>query len=136
MGHLGANFRLRFQVIFYVISVYSPSSLGLSTDPNVPFNSRLLCSYLIYDPRKRLQAWRFITYMFLHGSDMHIVTNATMALFVGKSPANSPIPHRSANRLYFRDSPGDVSTRFDGFFEGGRALHGWCSIGVCRILHL
>ena len=45
----------------------------------------LICSHLIYDPHRRREAWRFLTYMFLHGSHQHIVFNLIMQLFVGEA---------------------------------------------------
>ena len=44
----------------------------------------LTCSYLIYNPHRRREIWRFITYMFLHGSHQHIGFNCFMQLFVGE----------------------------------------------------
>ena len=41
------------------------------------------CSYLIYDPRQRQQAWRFLTYQFVHAGTQHIVFNMAMQLMVG-----------------------------------------------------
>ena len=45
----------------------------------------LLCSPLIYDPGLRREAWRFITYMFLHANKEHIIFNMLIQLFVGES---------------------------------------------------
>ena len=41
------------------------------------------CSYLIYDPSKREQVWRFLTYQFVHGGHQHIFFNMLMQLMVG-----------------------------------------------------
>ena len=41
------------------------------------------CSYLIYDPRKREEVWRFLTYQFVHAGTEHIVFNMLMQLMVG-----------------------------------------------------
>lgn len=37
----------------------------------------------IYDPRRRQQAWRFGTYMFVHVGVMHILMNLLVQLFLG-----------------------------------------------------
>ena len=37
----------------------------------------------IYNPRKREQAWRFVTYMFVHVGVMHIMMNLVVQLFLG-----------------------------------------------------
>ena len=38
-------------------------------------DSDIRCSVLIYSPRKRQEAWRFISYMFTHVSVAHILNN-------------------------------------------------------------
>lgn len=37
----------------------------------------------IYDPQRRFEAWRFITYMFVHDSVMHIAGNVFLQFFLG-----------------------------------------------------
>lgn len=37
----------------------------------------------IYDPSKRIQIWRFVTYMFVHADIMHLVTNLVFQLVLG-----------------------------------------------------
>ncbi|KAK3861336.1 hypothetical protein Pcinc_044501 [Petrolisthes cinctipes] len=44
----------------------------------VPFSSPL-----IYDPKRRLEMWRFLSYMFLHAGYVHLLSNVIVALFVG-----------------------------------------------------
>ena len=46
-------------------------------------DSDIRCSVLIYSPRKRQEAWRFISYMFTHVSVAHILNNLFLQLFVG-----------------------------------------------------
>jgi len=41
------------------------------------------CSVLIYNPYRRQEAWRFLTYMFVHIGIFHFVFNMIMQLFVG-----------------------------------------------------
>lgn len=41
-------------------------------------------SFLIYDPNRRYEAWRFVSYMFLHADYGHIGSNLFFQLFVGK----------------------------------------------------
>eukprot|EP00088_Acartia_fossae_P021229 TRINITY_DN22715_c0_g1_i1.p1 TRINITY_DN22715_c0_g1~~TRINITY_DN22715_c0_g1_i1.p1 ORF type:complete len:286 (+),score=24.51 TRINITY_DN22715_c0_g1_i1:106-858(+) len=41
------------------------------------------CSYLIYNPTRRWEAWRFISYMFVHIGIQHFVFNMIMQIFVG-----------------------------------------------------
>jgi membrane associated rhomboid family serine protease len=41
------------------------------------------CSLLIYSPRRRQEAWRFLTYMFVHADIQHILFNMSMQLLVG-----------------------------------------------------
>ncbi|CAL8118949.1 unnamed protein product [Orchesella dallaii] len=40
-------------------------------------------SVFIYDPYRRYQAWRFLTYMFVHAGWVHITSNVVMQLFLG-----------------------------------------------------
>ena len=40
-------------------------------------------SYLIYDPSRRHEAWRFLGYQFVHAGTEHIVFNMLMQLMVG-----------------------------------------------------
>ena len=46
-------------------------------------HSDIRCSVLIYSPKKREEAWRFISYMFVHVSWGHILNNLFLQLFVG-----------------------------------------------------
>ncbi|ODN00804.1 Rhomboid-related protein 3 [Orchesella cincta] len=40
-------------------------------------------SNLIYDPQRRNQLWRFVTYMLVHSGYMHIINNVLMQLLLG-----------------------------------------------------
>lgn len=40
-------------------------------------------SPLIYDPHRRREAWRYVSYMFLHAGIMHIVVNLLIQLLLG-----------------------------------------------------
>ena len=44
----------------------------------VPF-----CSRLIFDPSKRHEAWRYLTYMFIHSGVFHAVFNILVQLVLG-----------------------------------------------------
>lgn len=59
--------------VYYAVNM---GNLGPYTP--VPWNSPL-----IYDPKRRMEAWRFISYMFLHAGYVHLVSNVMVALFVG-----------------------------------------------------
>ena len=41
-------------------------------------------SWLIYDPTKRNEVWRFISYIFLHGGVQHITFNLIIQVLVGE----------------------------------------------------
>lgn len=45
--------------------------------------SGLLNQYLRYDPQKRNEFWRFITYMFTHSNIWHLGSNVIFQLFLG-----------------------------------------------------
>ena len=42
-----------------------------------------VCSVLIYNPTRRHEVWRFLTYQFVHVNMEHIVFNTLMQLVVG-----------------------------------------------------
>ncbi|XP_065349629.1 rhomboid-related protein 2 [Cloeon dipterum] len=42
-----------------------------------------LSSVLIYNPHKRHEAWRFLTYMFVHVGAMHLIVNMVVLLMLG-----------------------------------------------------
>ena len=46
--------------------------------------SWLSCSYFIYNPKRRREAWRYITYIFLHGNHQHVAFNCIIQIIVGK----------------------------------------------------
>lgn len=69
------------QVMFYLLSLYSRESLGVVY--NYADRQWLTCTPLIYNPTRRREAWRFITYMFLHGNHQHIIFNCLVQLCVG-----------------------------------------------------
>ena len=41
------------------------------------------CNYLLFDPQRRDQIWRFLTYMFVHANFMHVLTNIVGQVIVG-----------------------------------------------------
>ena len=43
----------------------------------------LECSFLVMDPVRRKEVWRFITYMLLHANHQHIGYNILMQLLIG-----------------------------------------------------
>ena len=43
----------------------------------------LSCSPLIYEPQKRGEVWRFVTYMFLHADKNNLIGNMVLQIFVG-----------------------------------------------------
>ena len=44
----------------------------------------LECSFLVMDPVRRKEVWRFITYMLLHANHQHIGYNLLMQLLIGR----------------------------------------------------
>ncbi|XP_066969272.1 rhomboid-related protein 1-like [Macrobrachium rosenbergii] len=61
------------------VFVYYALNLG-NVGPYTPVPWK---SPLIYNPKRRLEAWRFISYMFLHAGYVHLLSNVMVALFVG-----------------------------------------------------
>ncbi|KAF2353051.1 EF-hand domain [Trinorchestia longiramus] len=64
------------QICVYVY--YALELGGVGPYSRVPFNSTL-----IYDPKRRAEAWRFVSYMFLHAGYVHLLSNCVMAFIVG-----------------------------------------------------
>lgn len=42
-----------------------------------------MAQLFIYNPRRREEAWRFVTYMFVHVGIMHIMMNLIVQIFLG-----------------------------------------------------
>ena len=68
------------KVIFYIWHSHYIS--GLVTE-KVLASQAPICSLLIYNPERRQEAWRFLTYQFVHVNMEHIVFNTLMQLVVG-----------------------------------------------------
>ena len=65
-------------IIFTYHCIHLSQFEPITWDRPVPY-----CSVLIYDPYKRYQAWRYITYMFVHIGVLHYIFNMIMQLLVG-----------------------------------------------------
>ena len=71
---------VHIEVIFYIW--HSQYISGLVTE-KVLASQAPICSLLIYNPERRQEAWRFLTYQFVHVNMEHIVFNTLMQLVVG-----------------------------------------------------
>ena len=74
------NLSSHVQVIFYIW--HSQYISDLVTE-KVLASQAPICSLLIYNPERRQEAWRFLTYQFVHVNMEHIVFNTLMQLVVG-----------------------------------------------------
>ena len=63
---------------YHAIHLPSVHSMEMTWDGPVPY-----CSVLIYNPNRRWEAWRYITYMFVHIGISHFVFNMIMQILVG-----------------------------------------------------
>ena len=68
------------KVIFYIWHSHYISGL---VSEKVLASQAPICSLLIYNPERRQEAWRFLTYQFVHVNMEHIVFNTLMQLVVG-----------------------------------------------------
>ncbi|XP_053683799.1 rhomboid-related protein 2 isoform X2 [Sabethes cyaneus] len=65
------------EIIFFAIDIVKTNN-QLGTSTNGP-----MATLFIYNPQLRQQAWRFVTYMFVHIGFMHIVMNLLVQIFLG-----------------------------------------------------
>ncbi|KAB7500251.1 Rhomboid-related protein 2 [Armadillidium nasatum] len=52
-------------------------------EPITAYGPTPMDSPLIYNPERRYEAWRFLTYMFIHSGWLHILSNSIMQLIMG-----------------------------------------------------
>ncbi|XP_076254021.1 rhomboid-related protein 1-like [Rhynchophorus ferrugineus] len=64
------------QVIFFVIDETTDSD-------DIKIGTGKMAEMFIYDPLKKKEVWRFLTYMFVHVRYVHIITNALVQLTIG-----------------------------------------------------
>ena len=64
--------------IYHVVHFPTEHGKAVTWDGPVPF-----CSTLIYNPARRWEAWRYLTYMLVHIGIAHFVFNMIMQIIVG-----------------------------------------------------
>ena len=63
---------------YHSVHLSTQHGIPITWDGPVPY-----CSMLIYNPNRRWEAWRFLTYMFVHIGITHFVFNMIMQILVG-----------------------------------------------------
>ncbi|CAG0884800.1 unnamed protein product [Darwinula stevensoni] len=73
-------FCILISIIEFVIYVYYMAHLGegVSAGGPVPYDS-----YLIFNPYRRYEGWRYLTYMLVHAGLMHLLVNLMVQLVLG-----------------------------------------------------
>ncbi|XP_011500481.1 PREDICTED: protein rhomboid [Ceratosolen solmsi marchali] len=67
------KFRIRLPYLMICISIIEITVHCLSDEVT-------LREWLLYDPRQRIQGWRFISYMLLHSNALHLMLNVVIQL--------------------------------------------------------
>uniref|UniRef100_A0A0C9RLI3 Rho_2 protein n=1 Tax=Fopius arisanus TaxID=64838 RepID=A0A0C9RLI3_9HYME len=67
------EFRIRPPYLMICISILEISVHCLSDEA-------VLSRWLVYDPKRRVQGWRFITYMLLHSNPLHLTLNVVIQI--------------------------------------------------------
>ena len=60
------------------LNYFNQEGIQITWDGPVP-----KCSYLIYDPFRRFEPWRFVTYLFVNIGILHYLMNILLQFFVG-----------------------------------------------------
>lgn len=63
---------------YHSIHLSQNHGMQITWDGPVPY-----CSVLIYNPHRRWEAWRYVTYMFVHIGVAHFIFNMLMQILVG-----------------------------------------------------
>lgn len=64
--------------LYHVIDLTKNQGMTVTSSGPSP-----LCSALIYDPHRRYEVWRLLTYMMVHSGYVHITTNIIVQLILG-----------------------------------------------------
>ncbi|XP_055305012.1 rhomboid-related protein 2-like [Sitodiplosis mosellana] len=70
------------EIIMFLVDIIYFSEDKYNRKP-VGENTNGPAALFIYNPYRRVEAWRFITYMFVHADVMHIMMNLIIQLFLG-----------------------------------------------------
>ena len=99
---------------FFFFRKYAPEGIGSysysfkegnpGNHTGQDYDKVIRCSCLIYNPYRRVDVWRFFTYMFLHGGWMHLGWNVVIQLLVGESKSN-PILSNPIQSNPFQSNP-------------------------------
>ncbi len=77
-------FMLLITLIETAFFIYVSVHLTKEHDVEITWNGPVpFCSVLIYNPVRRYEAWRFLTYMLIHIGISHFVFNMIMQIIVG-----------------------------------------------------
>lgn len=68
------------EVLFFAIDIHYK---GFMIDRSADMTMGPAATFFIYDPTKRRQIWRFVTYMFVHADITHLVMNLVFQLVLG-----------------------------------------------------
>ncbi|EEB13444.1 conserved hypothetical protein [Pediculus humanus corporis] len=72
-----------FMIIITVLELFAYIYDSIDQKPGQPSTTTILASLFIYNPHRRAEAWRYLTYMFVHIGIFHLLVNLLVQIMLG-----------------------------------------------------